>query len=593
MASGTTVVHVTHEATGQVGGIGAVLQGLFTCPPYLDAIGRSILVSPLFAIEGGPGDRLGPDGEVLYSSMDGLLSPGYRQAFERIERYYNVGIVYGRRTFRDSLTGVSSSPEVLLIDVRHSDRGPVDEFKRRLFEQFGIQSHRYEHLWEYEQYVRLGPPAIAALRALGIPNETTLLISHEFMGMPTVLQAILDPCCDYRTVFYAHEVASVRKIVEDHPGHDTLFYNVMKASRSHNQTLGQVFGDQSTYFKHALVEASRYCDKIFAVGDLVGDELRFLAPEFEHASIHVVYNGVPAYEIDLAAKLEAKAKLQTYAERLLGWRPDTVFTHVTRLVRSKGLWRDLKVMEALDGEFKARNKTGVLLLLSTEVGQRRSSDILQMESSYGWPVAHREGLPDLSGGEASLYTAIQEFNARSLAVKVVFINQFGFDSRRCGSRMPEEMEFMDLRKGTDVEFGQSIYEPFGIAQMEPLTFGALCVYSNVCGCAGFYGHASKGLDNRNVILADYTRLANSDGVAVEDLIRIGQAERDRVEARESAAVAAEILRRLPQDEAETESLLRSGYAVANRMSWRVVVNRCLLNHFQELDERSVSRVTAC
>jgi hypothetical protein len=27
--------------------------------------------------------------------------------------------------------------------------------------------------------------------------------------------------------------------------------------------------------------------------------------------------------------------------------------------------------------------------------------------------------------------------------------------------MPADMEFMDIRKGSDVEFGQSIYEPFG------------------------------------------------------------------------------------------------------------------------------------
>ena len=54
------------------------------------------------------------------------------------------------------------------------------------------------------------------------------------------------------------------------------------------------------------------------------------------------------------------------------------------------------------------------------------------------------------------------------------------------------MEFMDIRKGSDVEFGQSIYEPFGIAQLEPLTFGAICVFSNVCGCAGFFRDVSNG-----------------------------------------------------------------------------------------------------
>ena len=48
MASDITAVHVTHEAVGKVGGIGAVLQGFFTCKSYLDTVERSILVGPLF-----------------------------------------------------------------------------------------------------------------------------------------------------------------------------------------------------------------------------------------------------------------------------------------------------------------------------------------------------------------------------------------------------------------------------------------------------------------------------------------------------------------------------------------------------------------
>jgi len=161
MAAESVVVHVTHEAAGKIGGIGAVLQGFFTCPSYLETVNRSILVSPLFATDGSLEDRLGPGGEVLYSSIDGLINPGYSAAFRRIESLYNVGIVYGRRTFVDEQTGIRGAAEVLLIDVRHTDGVMLNEFKRRLFEEFGIQSHLYEHLWEYEQYVRLAPPAMA------------------------------------------------------------------------------------------------------------------------------------------------------------------------------------------------------------------------------------------------------------------------------------------------------------------------------------------------------------------------------------------------------------------------------------------------
>ena len=581
MENETTVVHVTHEAVGKIGGIGAVLQGFFTCKSYLEAVDRSILIGPLFTTEGSVSDRLGEDGEVLYSSVDGFLNPGYAPAFRKIESFYNTGIVYGRRTFIDEQTGIRSSPEVLLIDVRHMDKSVVDEFKRRLFEEFGIRSDLFENLWEYEQYVRLAPAAIAALRAVDAATDSTVIISHEFMGMPTVLAAILEPCCDFGTVFYAHEVASMRRIVEEHPGHDTMFYNVLKRAHENRLYVNDVFGNQNTYFKHSLVEASKYCDHIYAVGDYVVDELRFLAPEFETADIDIVYNGIPAYETGVGEKLVSKAKLHRYCENLLGYRPDFVFTHVTRLVQSKGLWRDLRVLYTIEKEFRTQGKTGVLLLLSTEVSQRRSSDIRRIESAYNWPVAHREGRPDLSGGEANFYTQVQEFNARSRNIKIIFINQFGFTRKYCGEQMPEDMEFLDIRKGSDVEFGQSIYEPFGIAQLEPLTFGGICVVSSVCGCSGFLRDVTGAESVKNVIVADYTHLGEQNYVDIEDLLQIDRAVRDQLEAIESEKVAMQICSRLTKNEGEIEEMVRTGYQLAENMSWDVVVNNYLLRSLQK------------
>jgi len=134
MTEKTTAVHVTHETVDKVGGIGAVLQGFFTCQSYLDAIERSILVGPLFTTEGSVGGRLGENGEVLYSSVDGFVNTGYAPAFRRIEDFYNAGIIYGTRTFADESTGVRSSPEVVLIDVRHTDKHAINDFKGQLFE---------------------------------------------------------------------------------------------------------------------------------------------------------------------------------------------------------------------------------------------------------------------------------------------------------------------------------------------------------------------------------------------------------------------------------------------------------------------------
>jgi hypothetical protein len=570
MANKKTVVHVTHETVGKIGGIGAVLHGFFTCKSYLDVVDRSIIVGPLFTTEGSVTDRLGEDGEVLYSSIDGLINPGYASAFRKIEKTHNVGIVYGRRTFVDEQTGIKSSPEVLLIDIRRIDAGIVNKFKRQLFEEFGVQSHLHEHLWEYEQYIRVAPAAIAALKSLGAANESTVIIAHEFMGMPTALAAILEPSRPFKTIFYAHEVATMRRIVEEHPGHDTMFYNVIRQAHQDRLYVNEVFGNQNSYFKHTLVESSKYCDRIYAVGDYVVDELRFLAPEFETINIGIVYNGIPAYQINTAQKLESKRKLQAYCENLLGFKPDYVFTHVTRLVKSKGLWRDLQVLYTMEETLRSQDKTAVLFLLSTEVSQRHTNDIKNMESNYGWPVAHHEGWPDLSGGEANFYAHIQRFNARSRNIKIVFINQFGFNRKSCGRSMLEDMEFMDIRKGTDVEFGQSTYEPFGISQFEPLTFGGICVVSSVCGCTGFLRDVSGGKNVENVIIADYTNLVDFSYTDIEDLLQIDRATRDRTEAKESRKVAEEILSRLPQDQTQAEHLIQTGYELAKNMSWDVV-----------------------
>ena len=47
----------------------------------------------------------------------------------------------------------------------------------------------------------------------------------------------------------------------------------------------------------------------------------------------------------------------------------------------------MRVLEHMDKEFATEGKTGVLLILSTEVGKRRSRDIEEMEARYNWPVA--------------------------------------------------------------------------------------------------------------------------------------------------------------------------------------------------------------
>ena len=112
-----TVVHVTHEAIQKIGGIGAVLQGLLTSKVYLSEAKRNILVGPFWPGDERGEQRLGPQGEVLYSSLDHLYRSPLASRFREIEQQFGGGIVYGRRKFVEKATGTVSTPEVLLIDV--------------------------------------------------------------------------------------------------------------------------------------------------------------------------------------------------------------------------------------------------------------------------------------------------------------------------------------------------------------------------------------------------------------------------------------------------------------------------------------------
>jgi hypothetical protein len=384
----------------------------------------------------------------------------------------------------------------------------------------------------------------------------------------------------WRTYFYAHEVATARLLVEEHPGHDTRFYNVLRLALQEGKTVDDLYGPQDDYFKHALLEQAALFDGILAVGDPVVEELRFMGRAFANRKIDLVYNGAPAARITLEDKQRSRALLQDYARKLLDFTPDFIFSHVTRFVLSKGLWRDIRVLEHLDRIFQRAGKTGILYILSSAEPTGRSPEqIFRWEQEYGWPVGHRADNGDLLGLEADFFFQVLEpFNQRSQAVKAVLINQFGWSRDRCGRRMPEAMNFMDLRKGADVEFGQSIYEPFGIAQIEPLSFGALCVPSNVCGAVGFVERATADFpDFPNVIVADYVT-PPEDWVyhSAHEALSIDQYARDLIERQRSKRVAEAIARRLPLTDEEARELLASGQLAAHRMSWEVVVKDYLL-----------------
>ncbi len=581
------VVHATHEAGLKLGGIGAVLDGLLSAPSYLANVRRTVLVGPMDITDQTEMERLDAPRnqlEIHYSSFHqvNLVDTALAAALTRIEADYNVHILYGDRAFG------SARHEVLLVDAGEVDEDKVNLFKGRVWSRYGIPSDRHEHHSEYSFYLNAAEPSFLALRALvGDDRDAThsrrVIIAHEFMGLPLVFAATLNAPGEYLSIFYGHEVTTVRPIVENHFGYDTMFYNVMARATAEGKSLEEVFGDQSGFYKHALLSAASECDNISAVGDRVVEEMRFLGPAFAARNIDLVYNGVPSYEISLEEKLASRRKLQQYALNLdlFETPPDFVFTHVTRMIISKGLWRDIRVLEHLDAALAAEGKTAVLYVLSTIIPAGRSAeDVFRMEEEYGWPVVHREGAPDLISHEIPFYHAVVAFNQAARATRVVFVNQYGWSRDRCGERMPAGMEFMDIRQGSDLEFGQSIYEPFGIAQVEPLSFGAICVVSNVCGCVGFLRRVAPA-DQCNVVVADYTTLP--PGVAEGDYraaLGIGQPERDAVEAASAGRVADKILSRLPRTPETMAQMIESGYRISQKMSWEIVVSDYLLPHLR-------------
>src|SRR5688572_11277671 len=128
-----TAAHVTHEALEKIGGIGTVLEGIITSPVYQRHVARSILVGPYINHPGTAEQRLGPDGRVLYSTVDKIDRANLGGKFQPIEWAFNVAIVYGTRRF--VLPGSENhvgEAEILLIDIYNVNSQRLSQFKWRL-----------------------------------------------------------------------------------------------------------------------------------------------------------------------------------------------------------------------------------------------------------------------------------------------------------------------------------------------------------------------------------------------------------------------------------------------------------------------------
>ena len=575
MSKPLTLIHVTHEAVEQVGGIGTVLEGLVTSPLYQRSVGRTILIGPLPYAQrrvGDPVERLGESGvSCRYSGLDEYDPEGLGAKLGPIEWAFGVRLVYGTRGYHHTSDDRHGEAEVLLIDVRYPDQDRLNAFKASLFTHFGLDCHRYEREWDFEEYCRLADPAYHALVALlGDGEYPAVVFSHEFMGMCTALRAAMDQQRRFRTVFHAHECATARRLVESLPGHDAAFYPAMRAAIEKGQYVEDVFGDQSFVMRHALVERAHHLDATLAVGDETASEMKFLSPSMAKSPVHLAYNGVPSLKVDLGEKKRSRELVDRWLENVIGYRPDYLFTHVTRPVISKGLWRDLKVCAHMERRLADEGVRAVYLLLTCGAQPRSPADVRRM-AEYGWPGEHRAGYPDLAGPEEGLCRDMRIFNDPERPgagpIRAILVNQFGFDRDRLGEAAPEEVTLTDLRWAADVEFGQSCYEPFGIAQYEPLHAGAICVPGSVCGC---WGLAVRAMEDLGLARADATALLAADYTQAEpddDPVSMTQSRRDEIEERVAEEIAVELLRRLPRSDADRVRLMEQGHLLADRMSW--------------------------
>ncbi|HUS45091.1 MAG TPA: hypothetical protein VM219_03560 [Phycisphaerae bacterium] len=570
----TTLIHITHEAREKMGGIGAVLEGLLTARAYQAAAERTILLGNAeIPLSDPPADLE----TVLYQTGDALprqasVNPCLLEAFARIEATYGVRILYGRRAVAGPLQTRRARAELVLLDVQDARADPVNRLKGELWEAYGLQSNRFEDNWGYEEWVRVAGPALEIVEAfLEGCTETGVLIGHEFMGLPTLLAARLR-LPGLRTVYWAHEVPPVRDLIEKRTSHRLVFDLAMKSRtgrRSYEAMLREGGG-----FKHALVSRAHRAHHIFAVSDRVACELLLLDPAFRRTPIEVVYNGLPGRPIDLEMRMRSRNLLRQYVEALLGFRPDYVFTHVARPVASKSLERDLWVLEHLDDILAERDRTAALVVLATDGGRRPGDLVRRMETEYGWPLHHRVGWPDLVKGEVAFGQAVEGYNRWARATRAVLINQFGLSRECCGDRVPEELLFQDLRQGSDVEFGQSAYEPFGIAPLETLAFGGISVISTACGCAPFLTRVSGDALPENVLLVEYVAPAGAEADSMSD------AETERIEHEIAARLAARLADRLPTGREALARLLESGWELTQKMSWEVVARDYLLPALQ-------------
>ncbi len=558
LRSKKNVVHVIPYEAFSSGRINHTLKGLHSSGFYRDTVARSILIGPSRA-EGYATQQEGLDFKVLYCARYGLVNHAYAREFAEIEHKFGISITYGVKSFGQSTTTGSQLKirkneydcEILLIDVSFANPHPVNALKGWLFEEFSLQSDRYESNDDFENCIKLAPSALAALRSMGVanPQQPGIIIGHDYAGLPAALAAVMDPLGSFKTAFFAHEVPAVRNIITNHPGHDSMFHNAHKLARQKNLFLSEIFNLPHDDYRHALVSIGCHCDCTMAANDYIANELRGLNSMFAQARVEPVYKGTEPPLLSFEAKIAVQEKLRDYCRALFGYRPDYIFTHSADLDVSGGYWRDLRILDKLDRELNKKYKRAIFYLYDTNANNMFSTDygIPDKNASNNTGGNNKDSTnrneSNISGrisGKVSdnptrkvMLDCINDFNRYHHNIKAVLISpptstihseerlagneshtycgatninypvsKLDNTNNQCniqvgGNFWSREIDFSRLHIYSDVDFNLSIYEPFGQRTMEALATGAVIVINQTAGCVNQLEKALSQLSEKN------------------------------------------------------------------------------------------------